>query len=131
MCDKYAIPLYIDGARCGYGLGATENDVTLADLPGWPTCFTSEAPRWALFGEAVVLCDPALQRDFRYMIKRQGGMLAKGRLLGIQFETCLPTGSMSSWAAMRWSWRHGSVGPLRKRAWRWPIPPTPTSSSPF
>ena len=40
----------------------------------------------ALFGEAVVISNPALQRDFRYCIKRHGGMLAKGRLLGLQFE---------------------------------------------
>ena len=41
----------------------------------------------ALFGEAVVISNPALQKDFRYMIKQKGGMLAKGRLLGVQFET--------------------------------------------
>ena len=93
VCDKYAIPLYIDGARCGYGLGATENDVTLADLARLAHVFYIGGTKvGALFGEAVVLCDPALQRDFRYMIKRQGGMLAKGRLLGIQFETLFTDG---------------------------------------
>lgn len=93
VCDKYAIPLYIDGARCGYGLGAAENDVTLADLARLAHVFYIGGTKvGALFGEAVVLCDPALQRDFRYMIKRQGGMLAKGRLLGIQFETLFTDG---------------------------------------
>ena len=46
----------------------------------------------ALFGEAVVIPDPAIQKDFRYMIKRMGGMLAKGRLLGIQFEVLFQDG---------------------------------------
>lgn len=93
VCDKYSIPLYIDGARCGYGLGAAENDVTLADLARLAHVFYIGGTKvGALFGEAVVICDPALQRDFRYMIKRQGGMLAKGRLLGIQFETLFADG---------------------------------------
>ena len=93
VCDKYSIPLYIDGARCGYGLGAAENDVTLADLARLAHVFYIGGTKvGALFGEAVVICDPALQRDFRYMIKRQGGMLAKGRLLGIQFETLFTHG---------------------------------------
>lgn len=93
VCDKYAIPLYIDGARCGYGLGAAENDVTLADLARLAHVFYIGGTKvGALFGETVVICDPALQRDFRYMIKRQGGMLAKGRLLGIQFETLFTDG---------------------------------------
>lgn len=93
VCDKYSIPLYIDGARCGYGLGAAENDVTLADLARLAHMFYIGGTKvGALFGEAVVICDPALQRDFRYMIKRQGGMLAKGRLLGIQFETLFADG---------------------------------------
>lgn len=93
VCDKYSIPLYIDGARCGYGLGAAENDVTLADLARLAHVFYIGGTKvGALFGEAVVLCDPALRRDFRYMIKRQGGMLAKGRLLGIQFETLFTDG---------------------------------------
>lgn len=93
VCDKYSIPLYIDGARCGYGLGAAENDVTLADLARLAHVFYIGGTKvGALFGEAVVICDPALQRDFRYMIKRQGGMLAKGRLLGIQFETLFTDG---------------------------------------
>lgn len=93
VCDKYVIPLYIDGARCGYGLGAVENDVTLADLTRLAHVFYIGGTKvGALFGEAVVIYDPALQRDFRYMIKRQGGMLAKGRLLGIQFETLFTDG---------------------------------------
>lgn len=46
----------------------------------------------ALFGEAVVITNPAISKDFRYMIKQRGGMLAKGRLLGIQFQTLFEDG---------------------------------------
>lgn len=89
-CDEYHLPLYIDGARCGYGLGAAENDVTLADLARLANVFYIGGTKvGALFGEAVVIPDPAIQKDFRYMIKRMGGMLAKGRLLGVQFQALL------------------------------------------
>ena len=92
-CDDYHLPLYIDGARCGYGLGAAENDVTLADLARLASVFYIGGTKvGALFGEAVVIPDPAIQKDFRYMIKRMGGMLAKGRLLGIQFEVLFQDG---------------------------------------
>jgi len=92
-CDEYRLPLYIDGARCGYGLGAAENDVTLADLARLANVlYIGGTKVGALFGEAVVIPDPAIQKDFRYMIKRMGGMLAKGRLLGIQFEVLFQDG---------------------------------------
>lgn len=93
VCDRYGMYLYIDGARCGYGLGAAENDVTLADLARLANVFYIGGTKvGALFGEAVVIPDPAIQKDFRYMIKRMGGMLAKGRLLGIQFEVLFQDG---------------------------------------
>ena len=93
VCDDYHLPLYIDGARCGYGLGAAENDVTLADLARLASGFYIGGTKvGALFGEAVVIPDPTIQKDFRYMIKRMGGMLAKGRLLGIQFEVLFQDG---------------------------------------
>lgn len=92
-CDEYHLPLYIDGARCGYGLGAAENDVTLPDLARLANVFYIGGTKvGALFGEAVVIPDPAIQKDFRYMIKRMGGMLAKGRLLGLQFEVLFQDG---------------------------------------
>ena len=87
------IPLYIDGARCGYGLAAPENDVTLADLAQLSDVFYIGGTKvGALLGEAVVIPNLAIQRDFRYMVKRMGGMLAKGRLLGIQFEVLFEDG---------------------------------------
>ena len=74
-------------ARLGYGLTAPENDVALADLCVLSDVFYIGGTKvGALFGEAVVITNPALKTDFRYHIKQRGGMLAKGRLLGIQFD---------------------------------------------
>ena len=76
----------MDGARLGYGLSARGNDVTMQDLARLCDVFYIGGTKvGALFGEAVVICHPALQEDFRYLIKQHGGMLAKGRLLGVQF----------------------------------------------
>ncbi len=86
VCKKYGLSLFVDGARLGYGLTAEGNDVTLADLARLCDVFYIGGTKvGALFGEAVVITDPAINRDFRYMIKQRGGMLAKGRLLGVQF----------------------------------------------
>lgn len=86
VCDEYNLKLYLDGARLGYGLSAS-SDVTLKDIAKYCHAFYIGGTKvGAMFGEAVVITNPALKRDFRYMIKQNGGMLAKGRLLGIQFD---------------------------------------------
>ena len=88
VCRKYALPLFVDGARLGYGLCSPENDITLPQLARLADVFYIGGTKvGALFGEAVVITNETLKRDFRYSIKRHGGMLAKGRLLGIQFAT--------------------------------------------
>lgn len=88
VCDHHGLYLYLDGARLGYGLVSPQSDVTLPDIARLTDAFYIGGTKvGALFGEALVINAPAISRDFRYMIKRQGGMLAKGRLLGIQFET--------------------------------------------
>ena len=89
-CDEWNLTLFVDGARLGYGLASPVNDVTVADLARLTDAFYIGGTKvGALFGEAVVIANPAMQLDFRYMIKRQGGMLAKGWLLGIQFDVLL------------------------------------------
>ena len=87
VCTRCGLYLFIDGARLGYGLTAPENDVTLHDLCELCDVFYIGGTKvGALFGEAVVITNPELKPDFRYHIKQRGGMLAKGRLLGIQFD---------------------------------------------
>ena len=86
-CKKYGLYLFADGARLGYALTAKDCDVTLEDLARLTDVFYIGLTKCgALFGEAVVISNPALQEDFRYVIKQHGGMLAKGWLLGLQFE---------------------------------------------
>ncbi|HEX9026413.1 MAG TPA: threonine aldolase, partial [Clostridium sp.] len=64
-----------------------ENDLTLADITKLVDAFyIGGTKNGALFGEALIICNNALKEDFRYFIKQKGGLLAKGRLLGIQFE---------------------------------------------
>lgn len=85
-CDEWNLTLFVDGARLGYGLASPATDVTLQDLANLTDVFYIGGTKvGALFGEAVVIRNEALKKDFRYMIKRQGGMLAKGWLLGLQF----------------------------------------------
>ncbi len=93
VCRTYGLPLFLDGARLGYGLTAAENDVTLPELARLCDVFYIGGTKvGALFGEAVVIANPAIARDFRYLIKQRGGMLAKGRLLGLQFDTLFEDG---------------------------------------
>ncbi|MBR4041201.1 MAG: aminotransferase class I/II-fold pyridoxal phosphate-dependent enzyme [Bacteroidaceae bacterium] len=94
VCNKYDLPLFVDGARLGYGLCSPECDLTLPQLAQLADVFYIGGTKvGALFGEAVVIMNEALKRDFRYSIKQHGGMLAKGRLLGLQFAT-LFTGNL-------------------------------------
>ena len=87
-CQRCGLPLYIDGARMGYGLMSDECDLTLPELARLCDVFYIGGTKvGALFGEAVVMMNPALKKDFRFFMKQRGGMLAKGRLLGIQFDT--------------------------------------------
>ena len=86
VCLRHGLPLFIDGARMGYGLVAAENDLTLSDIASLCDVFYIGGTKiGALFGEAVVITNNAFKKDFRNIIKQRGGMLAKGRLLGIQF----------------------------------------------
>ena len=85
-CRDLGLYLFMDGARLGYGLTANGNDLTLADIARLCDVFYIGGTKvGAMFGEAVVFSNPELSSDFRYLIKQRGGMLAKGRLLGVQF----------------------------------------------
>lgn len=90
VCKRYGLYLFMDGARLSYALTAEDNDVTLADLARLCDVFYLGGTKCgAMFGEAVVISNVAIAADFRYLIKQRGGMLAKGWLLGLQFDALL------------------------------------------
>ena len=86
VCDNYGLYLYLDGARLGSALTCVDNDVTLEDIASLTDAFYIGGTKMgALFGEALVINNEELNVDFRYHLKQNGGMIAKGRLLGVQF----------------------------------------------
>ena len=94
ICQQYNLPLFLDGARLGYGLCAQNTDVTLSDIAKYCDVFYIGGTKvGALFGEAVVITKPNLIPHFFTIIKQHGALLAKGRLLGIQFD-CLFTDNL-------------------------------------
>ena len=93
VCDCWNLALFMDGARLGYGLASPENTLDLPFIAR--TCdvfYIGGTKQGLLFGEALVIRSDALKKNFRYMIKQKGGMLAKGRLLGVQFQEMLKDG---------------------------------------
>ncbi len=88
LCKEYNIKLFIDGARLGYGLCASDNDITLPDLCGLCDVFYIGGTKvGALCGEAVVFTHNNMPEHFLTITKQHGALLAKGRLLGITFDT--------------------------------------------
>lgn len=86
-CHEAGIPLFIDGARLGFGLAAEGNKVTLKDIARLSDVFYIGGTKiGALFGEAVVITNPELLKHFTPLVKQHGALMAKGRLLGVQFE---------------------------------------------
>jgi threonine aldolase len=86
FCLRNQLLLYMDGARLGSALCSQENDLQLSDLPNLVDAFyIGGTKNGALIGEALVICRDSLKEDFRYHIKQKGALLAKGRLMGIQF----------------------------------------------
>ena len=86
FCKENKLILYVDGARIGSALCAKDSDLTLADLAALTdTFYIGGTKNGALIGEALVISSEALKEDFRYHMKQKGALLAKSRLLGIQF----------------------------------------------
>ena len=93
VCRKLGLLLFVDGARLACAL-ACEGTPKLPDLARLCDVFyIGGTKHGALFGEAVVILNDALKKDFRYIIKQRGGMLAKGRLLGLQFDELFGDGT--------------------------------------
>ena len=86
VCDEFSLPLLLDGARLAYGLGFEDNDLTLEDYARLCDVFYIGATKCgALFGEGIVIPNKKIRDDLPYNIKQNGALLAKGRLLGLQF----------------------------------------------
>mgnify|MGYP005953233419 CR=1 FL=1 len=93
VCQEYKMPLFLDGARLGYGLAAEGTDVTLADLARLTDVFYIGGTKCgALCGEAVVFTHGNMPRQFETMVKRHGAMVAKGRLNAVQFDALFTDG---------------------------------------
>lgn len=87
VCKKHDLYLYVDGARLGSALCSNENNMKIYELAQLVDAFYIGGTKGgALIGEALVICRDTLKKDFRYHIKQKGALLAKGRILGIQFE---------------------------------------------
>ncbi|MCR4891267.1 MAG: aminotransferase class V-fold PLP-dependent enzyme [Lachnospiraceae bacterium] len=88
ICHDYKIPLFLDGARLGYGLMSKNTDVTISDIAELCDVFYIGGTKvGALCGEAVVFTKGNKPRHFMTSVKKRGALLAKGRLLGVQFDT--------------------------------------------
>ena len=86
-CNQHNLYLYLDGARLGSALTSKYNDLSIQDIARLCDAFyIGGTKNGALLGEALVILNPAIDDHYRWMIKRQNGMLAKGRLIGVQFE---------------------------------------------
>lgn len=86
LCRKRRLLLYLDGARLGAALSAIKNDLTLPDLVSLTDIFWIGGTKVGmLLGEAIVISNPDLAEDFAFHVKQRGGLLAKGRVLGVQF----------------------------------------------
>ncbi|MDR1049404.1 MAG: low specificity L-threonine aldolase [Synergistaceae bacterium] len=87
FCRERKLLLYADGARLASALVSEGNETGLADMRRLTDAFyIGGTKNGALFGEALVIGNDALKEDFRYLVKQKGGLLAKGRALGVQFE---------------------------------------------
>ncbi len=100
-CGEKGLYFYVDGARLGAALTCRENDLSIRELASLCDAFyIGGTKNGALFGEALVIKNKEMDDHFRFMIKRQCGLLAKGRLIGVQFEALLEGGSDSIYFSM-------------------------------
>ena len=90
FCQENGLYLFVDGARLGHALTAETNDLTLEDFGKYTDAFyLGGTKNGALIGEAIIINNESLQEEFGFHLKQKGAMLAKGRLLGIQFQELL------------------------------------------
>lgn len=88
VCDDYSLILYLDGARLAYALASPSTDLTLSDIASLADAFYIGGTKCgAIIGEAVVIHSDTAPKNFQQLKKQSGALLAKGRLLGLQFDT--------------------------------------------
>ena len=93
VCNKRGLYIYLDGARLPMALSSEKNDVAMTDLPLICDAFYLGGTKCgAMFGEALVIVNDDLKEDMRFLIKQRGALLAKGRLMGVQFDALLEGG---------------------------------------
>lgn len=86
-CDQYGLYLYMDGARLANALTCEDNDLTIEEIASLTDAFTIGGTKnGILFGEALIVTNERLKEHLRFTIKQRGALLAKGRLLGVQFK---------------------------------------------
>ena len=96
-CDEHNLIFFIDGARLGTALAAGKSDVSLPDVAALADVFWIGGTKaGAIAGEAIVIVNPDLMHDFAFHVKQRGAMLAKGRLLGLQFRALFTDGLLQS-----------------------------------
>ena len=93
VCDEFDMTLYLDGARLGYALACEDSDVTLADIAALTDAFYIGGTKvGALYGEALVFTKGNMPRNFLSQVKQHGALAAKGRLIGLQFDSLFTDG---------------------------------------
>lgn len=123
-CDKHDLILYMDGARLAMALTCQDNDVKFEDLPKIADAFYIGGTKCgALFGEALVIVNDKLKEDMRYLIKQRGAMLAKGRLLGVQFNALLKDNTYLELGAHANKMAKILVDGIKAKGYEFAIPP--------
>jgi len=93
VCEGSGVYLFIDGARMSAALNSPACDLTYSDITALADVFyLGGTKNGALFGEAIVICNPKLKEDFRYFLKQRGALISKGAAISLQFEALLKDG---------------------------------------
>ena len=92
-CNRHGLYMYLDGARLPMAMASDKNNTDFTDLPQFCDAFYFGGTKCgAMFGEALVIINDDLKEDMRFLVKQRGGLLAKGRLMGVQFDALLEGG---------------------------------------
>ncbi|MGK6351633.1 threonine aldolase family protein [Parapedobacter sp. DT-150] len=124
FCRKQGWYLYLDGARLPAALMAEDNDLTLADVAEWTDAFyIGGTKNGALLGEAIVITHPELKKGFKHYLKQTGAMLAKGRVLGLQFRELFRDNLIFELAAHANATALGMVSVFEQLGYAFLVPP--------